>query len=197
MKTYLLQVKTFDYIDETESLPISVKFEILGKKLFEVINKIANEYYPNSKYPLYELTIEELILFSYYLSNRISEIFDKPLLAPFKKISVAQIFNILDTKKKIEETKAIKAIKKTKITKIGSILMTATKYANPVYWFKKLFVGTTINFATRKIALLIIDIVADETNKTYSKSIFDKARQLKQIEIEKTLEMLEEEEADA
>ena len=62
---------------------------------------------------------------------------------------------------------------------------------------KKLFVGSTINFASRKISLLIIDIVADETNKTYSKSIFNKERRLKQLEIETSLKELEREELDA
>ncbi|MFR7880060.1 MAG: hypothetical protein ACLU5J_00120 [Christensenellales bacterium] len=75
--------------------------------------------------------------------------------------------------------------------------MGGLKYANPVYWVKKLFVGSTINFASRKISLLIIDIVADETNKTYSKSIFNKERRLKQLEIETSLKELEREELDA
>lgn len=62
---------------------------------------------------------------------------------------------------------------------------------------EKLFVGSTINFASRKISLLIIDIVADETNKTYSKSIFNKEKRLKQLEIETSLKELEREELDA
>ena len=173
------------------------RFDILGKKIIEIVNKISSEYYPESKYPIYELTIEELILFMHYLSNRIGDIFDKPLLAPFKKISIAQIFKILDTKKKIEETKAAKAFKKANVGKVSSIIMGGLKYANPVYCLKKLFVGSTINFASRKISLLIIDIVADETNKTYSKSIFNKERRLKQLEIETSLKELEREELDA
>ena len=190
------QIKN-SYVEESEGLSVTSRFDILGKKIIEIVNKISSEYYPESKYPIYELTIEELILFMHYLSNRIGDIFDKPLLAPFKKISIAQIFKILDTKKKIEETKAAKAFKKANVGKVSSIIMGGLKYANPVYWVKKLFVGSTINFASRKISLLIIDIVADETNKTYSKSIFNKERRLKQLEIEKSLKELEREELDA
>lgn len=190
------QIKN-SYVEESEGLSVTSRFDILGKKIIEIVNKISNEYYPESKYPIYELTIEELILFMHYLSNRIGDIFDKPLLAPFKKISIAQIFKILDTKKKIEETKAAKAFKKANVGKVSSIIMGGLKYANPVYWVKKLFVGSTINFASRKISLLIIDIVADETNKTYSKSIFNKERRLKQLEIETSLKELEREELDA
>lgn len=190
------QIKN-SYVEESEGLSVTSRFDILGKKIIEIVNKISSEYYPESKYPIYELTIEELILFMHYLSNRIGDIFDKPLLAPFKKISIAQIFKILDTKKKIEETKAAKAFKKANVGKVSSIIMGGLKYANPVYWVKKLFVGSTINFASRKISLLIIDIVADETNKTYSKSIFNKERRLKQLEIETSLKELEREELDA
>ena len=190
------QIKN-SYVEESEGLSVTSRFDILGKKIIEIVNKISSEYYPESKYPIYELTIEELILFMHYLSNRIGDIFDKPLLAPFKKISIAQIFKILDTKKKIEETKAAKAFKKANVGKVSSIIMGGLKYANPVYWVKKLFDGSTINFASRKISLLIIDIVADETNKTYSKSIFNKERRLKQLEIETSLKELEREELDA
>lgn len=190
------QIKN-SYVEESEGLSVTSRFDILGKKIIEIVNKISSEYYPESKYPIYELTIEELILFMHYLSTRIGDIFDKPLLAPFKKISIAQIFKILDTKKKIEETKAAKAFKKANVGKVSSIIMGGLKYANPVYWVKKLFVGSTINFASRKISLLIIDIVADETNKTYSKSIFNKERRLKQLEIETSLKELEREELDA
>ena len=190
------QIKN-SYVEESEGLSVTSRFDILGKKIIEIVNKISSEYYPESKYPIYELTIEELILFMHYLSNRIGDIFDKPLLALFKKISIAQIFKILDTKKKMEETKAAKAFKKANVGKVSSIIMGGLKYANPVYWVKKLFVGSTINFASRKISLLIIDIVADETNKTYSKSIFNKERRLKQLEIETSLKELDREELDA
>ena len=190
------QIKN-NYVEESEGLSVTSRFDILGKKIIEIVNKISSEYYPESKYPIYELTIEELILFMHYLSNRIGDIFDKPLLAPFKKISIEQIFKILDTKKKIEETKVAKALKKANVGKVSSIIMGGLKYANPIYWVKKLFVGSTINFASRKISLLIIDIVADETNKTYSKSIFNKEKRLKQLEIETSLKELEREELDA
>ena len=185
------------YIEETEGLAMKDRFEVLGSKLFEVINKTASVYYPDSKYPLYELNIEELILFMHYLSNRIDDVFDKPILRPFKQMSVSQIMKWLDTKKKIEENKAVKLAKQVKMGKVASTTMTLLKVLNPITWLKKLVVGSTIQFATRNISILIIDIVADETNKTYSKSIFDKEKTLRKVEIEKALMELEREEADA
>ena len=75
--------------------------------------------------------------------------------------------------------------------------MTTKNLLNPVKWFSKLGINTTINFAFRKMTLMIIDIVAEETNKIYSKRIFDKERQLQELEIQKMLEEFEKEELDA
>ena len=144
-----------------------------------------------------ELTIEEMILFLHYLSNRIDEVFDHPILKPFKKISVSKIFEIIDTKKRIDENKIVKATKKAHVGKLKSFLIDAVKIINPIHWFKKLVVNSTISFATRKISLIIIDIVADESNKTYSKKIFDKEKSIREMEIEQILEELEKEEQDA
>lgn len=185
------------YVEDTEGLMVRERFEVLGSKLYLEINQIATLYYPTSKYPLYELTIEEMILFLHYLSNRIDEVFDHPILKPFKKISVSKIFEIIDTKKRIDENKIVKATKKAHVGKIESFLIDAVKIINPIHWFKKLVVNSTISFATRKISLIIIDIVADESNKTYSKKIFDKEKSIREMEIEQILEELEKEEQDA
>lgn len=181
------------YIEESEGLLIKSRFEILGSKIIQTMQEVASVYYPNSKYPLYELTIEELILFMHYLSNRIDGIFEHPVLKPFKKISLSKIFDILETKKKIEANKVIKATKSVQYSKIKNVVMSTIKVINPFYWLKKLIVNSTIDFAMRKIALLMIDIIGDETNKTYSKSIFDKEKNLRQLEIEQAIDELEKE----
>lgn len=196
IKTIIYDIKE-DYVNSTEGLPFKERFEILGSKIFETVNRIAGAYYPESKYPLYELTIEELILLVHYLSNRIDSIFDKTILAPFKKINISQIFKILDAKRKIDENKTVKTLKKAKVGKVKNILMTTIKIINPITWLKKLVINSTVNFAIRKMSLLIVDIVAEETNNIYSKKIFNKERQLQYLEIEKMLEDLDKEELDA
>lgn len=184
------------YVEETEGLPFNNRFELLRNRLFELIQRIATVYYPESKYPIYELTIEELIMFMQYLSTRIDVIFEKKLLRQFKKISISQIFRLVDTKKKIDDNKAVKAITSSKPGKVGSFIMNTVLKISPTHWIKNILIGSSVNFGTRKIALLIMDIVADETNKTYSKSIFKKASDLEMLEIEKNLQSLEGDESD-
>ena len=49
---------------------------------------------------------------------------------------------------------------------------------NPAFWARKLINGVTIPKVANKVALTIIDIVADETNKIYSKSVFGVEKQI-------------------
>ena len=45
---------------------------------------------------------------------------------------------------------------------------------NPVYWFRKLVLSTSIDAMTRKLCVAIIGVVGEETSKVYSKKLFDK-----------------------
>lgn len=179
------------FIEQTNGLSVKERFETLGTSLYETINVVASSYYPHSKYPLYELSISELILFLRYVSYRVEEIFDKPVLRPFKNMTISQIIKIIDVQKKINENKVVKTISNPTTNKVRKIVMGFLNYANPVYWIKKLVMGGTINIATRKICLIIIDIVGDETNKTYSKTIFNQERKIFYNEIENTLNEIE------
>lgn len=179
------------FVLNTEGLSTKEKFEELGHSLFETMNVVAETYYPDSKYPLYELTIEELILLLSYVSNRIDEMFSKPFLKPFKKMSVSQIVRFIDLRKEMSEKKIVKMVTNKKTHRIKDIVLGVINIINPVYWVRKLVMGTTINAAIRKACLIIIDIVGDETNKTYSKAIFDKERSIYQKEIDDEIKNLE------
>ncbi|MDY4052014.1 MAG: hypothetical protein SOY80_01475 [Bacilli bacterium] len=179
------------FVSSTDGLTVKERFEMLGPTLYETINVVASTYYPNSKYPLYELSVSEFILFLRYVSFRVEDIFNKPYLKPFKNMTISQILNFIDLQKKITENKIIHAVANPTTNKIKKFFMAAINYANPVYWFKKLVMGTTINIATKKICLVVIDIVGDETNKTYSKSIFNKENDLYLEEINNELKELE------
>lgn len=180
------------FLETSEGFTMKERFQYLGSTVMETINVVAAEYYPESKYPLYELTIEELIVFLRYLSYRIEEVFNKPFLKAFKKMTISQMFRFMETRKKISDNKAVKAATKLNSSKFKQVFMGIINYANPVYWIKKLVVGTTINIAVRKMCIVIIDIVSDETNKTYSKAIFNKEQQIYQEEINKELQQIEE-----
>ncbi len=182
-----------DFIRNSEGLSMKEKTEMLGSSIVSVANTVASTYYPNSKYPLYELSIEELIKLLKYLSDRIDGVFSRAILKPFRKMTISQVFKVLDAKKKIEENKIIKTANKAKPNKIFSAISTIVNYANPFYWIKKVVINTTVNLTLNKVFLLVIDIVSDETNKAYSKSIFNEEHSLNEKAINQALLALDEE----
>lgn len=169
-----------------------------GKKAHEVmdiswnlLNDIAKEYFLESKYPIYELSVEEIIMLIHYITDRINSIFQGPVLKPFKKVRISYILKLVDMKKRMDESKAMKAANKVRTP--WSAAVAVFNIFNPVYWVKKLMISTTLVAVTNKIAVTIIEVVGDETNKIYSKSVFSPEESNREIEqsikeIEKMIE---------
>lgn len=178
-----------EFSDLTLTFTPTDKFKVLGTMIVKTVKKIAGIYYPNSKHPLFELNISELLVLINYISNRIDSIFDKKILRPFKTMSISQVLNILDYYKKLQENKIVKTVKKT--GPVRKIVLTILNYANPVYWFKKILLSGTVSIAITKICLIVIDIVADETIKVYSKRLFNEEKNIMYNEIKKELKEME------
>lgn len=160
------------YADEALSVKTSEKISVLKDCCWELLNDIAKAYYPNSKHPLFELSIEEIINLDYYIMKRIEEIFDKRLIRKFKSLKITSVLNIIDKTKKITDNKAVKAVNKAKIPSIAKGITTTLNLFNPVYWVKKAMIDTPYQILMNKIANTIIDVIGEETSKIYSKRVF-------------------------
>jgi hypothetical protein len=77
----------------------------------------------------------------------------------------------METRKNAENSKAVKVAEKS--IEVSNAGMMVLNYANPYYWLKKIIFGGASTYTTNKIALVILDVVADEINKLYSKRIFN------------------------
>ena len=64
---------------------------------WDLINDIARTYYPNSQYPLFELSIEELISLDYYIMKRIEKIFSGKVLSKVKKMKISSLVKVKET----------------------------------------------------------------------------------------------------
>jgi hypothetical protein len=155
---------------------------------WNLINDIAREYFPDSKYPIYELSVDELMILIHYITNRVDSIFKGPVLKHFKKLRIAYVLKILDMKKKIDENKAVKAA--SKLNKPLKLTFSVLNIFNPAYWVKKLMVSTVLLSITNKIGGIVIEVVGEETNKVYSKLVFDEERKV-DTDVEKTIMELE------
>ena len=91
---------------------------------------------------------------------------------------------MFDKKKQIQQSRVVKAAQKYKVGKIVKYGGAALNVVNPVYWFRKLVINTSVDVMTKKICIVIIGIVGEETTKIYSKKLFDKPLELDMIEEE-------------
>lgn len=162
------------YIEESSFKTTSQKIVCLRDVCWELMNDIAKTFYPESKYPLYELSIEEIILLSNYILDRIEGLFDGVIAKKLKTIKISYVLKIIDMKKKYDQNKLIKAANKYQVSKGVKITMNILNVFNPAYWVKKIMIDGTVNIGIKKIALTIIDVVGEETANVYSKNIFVK-----------------------
>lgn len=145
---------------------------------YELIEEIAKYFFPESKYPMLELSVHELITLSHYITNRIDDLLDKPLLKNTKNVRMSKVMAMYDKKKQIEQTKLVKAAKKYKVSKVLKYTSMTLNAVNPVYWFRKLVINTSVDVMTKKVCIVIIGIVGEETTNVYSKKLFNKEVEL-------------------
>ena len=139
---------------------------------------IARKFFPKSKRPFAELSVDELLLLAIYISNRINELIDRPGLRLVKKVKLSTILALGDAKNVIEASELMKMTKKYKIMKMVDTVKGALNILNPVYWFRKTVMNSTLDFAVHKLCLAVIEIVGEETYKIYSKRVFDEEKNL-------------------
>lgn len=160
------------YLEETSAKLSAQKFTYIGELALEIISDIASKYYPKSKHPIFELTVEELFILNHYITDRIESMFSGVVLRKFKKMKISTVLNLLDLKKKYDESKVVKAANRAKLPQILKSTMAVLNVLNPVYWVKKVMLDAPLVIAMNKIALTTLEVVANETNKVYSKNVF-------------------------
>ena len=133
---------------------------------------IATRFYPNSKYPLLELSVDEVMMLTVYIENRIEEILNRKGIRLLKKIKVSTIFEFTQKTNKVIDSKAFRVTKEVNST--VSTIRKIVNVVNPAWWFRKLIIDKTLNIITNKLCLVVIAIVGEETYKIYSKTVFNK-----------------------
>lgn len=151
---------------------ISFCWEVCTNLVFD----IATKFFPKSKHPAAELTMDEILELLIYISNRINEIVDRPGLRVVKKLKLSTILSLGDAKKIIEESPLMKMTKKYKIKEALGKVFGFLNIINPVYWIRRLAVNSSLDLAVNKLCITVIGIVGEETYKIYSKRVFDEER---------------------
>ena len=134
------------------------KMEYLKDLSWQLMNDIAKIYYPDSKYPISELSIDELIKLCYYITNRIDEIFQGKFFKLTRNFKISQLMYIIDKKKQFDDNKIIRTSKKLKVEKVYNVTKNILNIFNPAHWVRKLILGSTLDLGYKKIANIVIDI---------------------------------------
>ncbi len=133
---------------------------------------IASKFYPNSKTPHLELTLDETIKLNHYITDRVDQLTNHRLLKLFRKYTLSYIYDVTTKTKKVKESKVLKAAEKYGIDEIYKASMTAINVVNPVYWLRRLANEQVLERILVQIGLAIISITGEETYKIYSKKVF-------------------------
>lgn len=155
-----------------------------------LVSDIARKFYPNSKRPIAELTIDEILQLAIYVSKRIDELLDRPGLRLVKKLKLSSILALGDAKKVVEASSLMRLTKKYKVKKVFSAIKGALNIVNPIYWARRIFINTAIDVAVAKLCLTVIKIVGEETYKIYSKRVFEEERSI-DTNVEDDIDMIE------
>ena len=139
----------------------------------ELSRDIATKFYPSSKYPLLELTIQETLLLGHYITDRVDRLFNAKLLKIFRGKTLSSLKSLYEVKEKVDDSVVMKVEKKFKVRKRIGDIFSAINIANPAYWIKKVTVDKLTQAIILKICLAIIGIVGEETYKIYSKNVFE------------------------
>ena len=156
-KDLIYQVEEYD----KELIPTAYKLSL------ELVHEIASYYYPDSKYPEYEISLVEATELITYIVDKISKLLDKPIVKRYKNRTIGEILSMMNKTKKVAQSSAVKGGDETLKTYKNIV-----NIINPVYWFKKIAVDGMVNIAMKKLAGAAIQIVGSEANKVYSKSLF-------------------------
>jgi len=165
---------------------------------YELVEDISKYHFPNAKHPMLELTVDEMLNLNYYITKRVEELLEQPILKSTRNVRVSHMVALYERKKSIEQTKVVKFARNKKLRRAFKATMGAINIFNPAYWFRKLIIKTSIDFMSTRIAFMIIGVVGEETSKVYSKKLFDKDMQFDLVDQElRALEEGEDDDADS
>ena len=145
------------------------KIEHFRNVSYDLVYGIASRFYPNSKRPLFELSVDETIELIGYIQKRLDEILSKRILKIFRKYSIAYIMNLTIATTSVLDSKAFEVTKTvSKGYSIGKKIIKSV--LDPTWFVRKFSVDVAVAIKMKKLYLACIGIIGEEAYKVYSKS---------------------------
>ena len=113
--------------------------EGLYNHLFNILKElsvdISKKFFPTSKYPYLELTIDESLKLSHYITDRLDELLKGRILAMTRGLTFTKIKEMTDVKTKVDNSAVGKVAKQ--YSTFSKAAFATLNAVNPVYWFRK------------------------------------------------------------
>lgn len=162
-----------EYNESSVDMTIKMKYDLLKELSVNLISDIAKIYNPDSKHPIFELSLEELLQLNSYITKRIDDYVSTNIfLKRLKRFKVASVLNIVDQYNKAADSKIVKTAKKINLGGIVGVVRNALGVLNPSYYMNKFGTYIIIEKGFNKIAKTILNIIGEESAKIYSKNVF-------------------------
>ncbi len=139
----------------------------------EMIQDIAKQYYPQSKQPLLELSIDELLMLSDYIHQRLDTLLQKGVLKNARQIRLIKFMEMIELKRRLDDNRWMQLMRSDVVQKGVRSTLHVVNLFNPVYWFRRIIIKTSVDVLNKRIGKTILAVVAEETSRVYSKKAFD------------------------
>lgn len=144
----------------------------LVDELMWLVEEVASIYYPDSKNPLFELTIEELFLLIREIISLLSNVVYDIGIPNLEKLKVSTIKDLVLFGGKVMKVYNLRSVRIT----IGFInaAFKIQSVVTPIYWIKKGTNDLSITSLSQFIIKCMFEIVGKETANIYSKNFIEK-----------------------
>jgi len=162
----------------------------------EMVYDIAKVYFPDSPYPLLELSMDELLELDRILVERIDKLLDNKIIKTQRKNTIAKLARYYDLYRSIDESKMIKDAKKYHIPEAATLFNNIKNsiMVNVSSVFTKGIQKMVIKPLENRIIESIIEIIGQEVTKVYSKRVFN---EIDDLDINQKIVQLSQENATA
>lgn len=147
---------------------VKMNDKLISSLLFEV-KEVSKLIYEDKKYPLYELSINDLINALTIIQKRLKSITSHPLCQDLKHVHIATILSVEEN-----ITRPLLILYNNKITKVfllaNKLIRIVLNIFNPIYYIKRIITYFTMKRGKKDLILIVLDYIGNTTYEIYNHS---------------------------
>ncbi len=132
------------------------------------VNEVCALTCPNTKYPLYELSINEVLSGVLIVQQKLKKLVNNPLLKDIKNVHIATLINLEENfAKPVFKIVNHKFFKYS--FKISKVILMIINFINPLYYIKLIVRKTLFKQGKKDIILIGLDFIGNTVYEIYEK----------------------------